>query len=360
MEDGVDINAVAAGLLHDLSLLQTVKPKQRAFQRAAEAVQWLEEPLTRLWTPQGPARPIAGVGPSSSRVINEVLATGGSPTVEKAIEASGLRVKIDHSRALRSRFFSRAAALEILRAPAAGAVAASDCLGDFQMHTDWSDGATTIAEMAAACQARGYQYAAMTDHAQGLRIARGMSMEIARKQHREIDALNRRARSFRILKGIEANIGPDGQIDLSAADARAFDLVLAAPHTALRLATDQTTRMLTALEQPGVRVLAHPRGRQIGTRAGIIANWDRVFARAAKLGVAIELDGDPSRQDLDYEMAARALDAGCLFAVDSDAHSPDQLAYTEIGLAHARLAGIPAKGVVNCWPLPRLREWLGR
>jgi histidinol phosphatase-like PHP family hydrolase len=116
--------------------------------------------------------------------------------------------------------------------------------------------------------------------------------------------------------------------------------------------------MVTAVENPSVRILAHPRGRITGSRAGVVANWEKVFEVAAAHRVAIEIDGDPARQDLDYTLAERALAAGCLFALDSDAHTTAQLAYAETAIAHARLAGIPPERIVNCWPLDRLLSWL--
>ena len=267
------------------------------------------------------------------------------------------RQEIEQARALRDRFLSRAAVLQILGGDGDES-APTVCRGDFQMHTEWSDGATTVSEMAAACEARGYEYAAITDHAHTLRIARGMSMESARAQHREIEDANDRNTAFHILKGIEANIARDGQIDVTSDEAREFDIVLAAPHSVLRSAEDQTDRLMTAVATPHVRVLAHPRGRMVGRRRGVLADWDRVFAEAARRHVAIELDGDPARQDLDFALAARALQAGCVFTVDSDAHGPDELVYAETGLAHARLAGIPRDRIVNCWPLEHVRDWL--
>jgi histidinol phosphatase-like PHP family hydrolase len=182
-------------------------------------------------------------------------------------------------------------------------------------------------------------------------------MARVRAQHREIARLNRALPSFHIFKGIEANIAADGSIDVSAGDAREFDLILAAPHSKLRKAEDQTARLLRAIESPA-HILAHPRGRISSTRAGVVADWDRVFVHAARHRVAVELDGDPSRQDLDYELARRAVEAGCLFALDSDAHGPSQLLFTETALAHARLAGIPADRIVNCWTLPEVERWL--
>jgi histidinol phosphatase-like PHP family hydrolase len=186
-------------------------------------------------------------------------------------------------------------------------------------------------------------------------------MSNLKKQHAEINRLNRRYKGrFRLLKGIEANILADGTLDMTAGELRTLEVILAAPHSKLRTGDDQTARMVAAVTTPGVHILAHPRGRKFGTRPGITARWDRVFAAAAASGVAIEIDGDPSRQDLDFELAQRAAAAGCLFALDSDAHSVDELRYADIAIAHARLAGIPRARIVNCWDLDRLQAWLGQ
>lgn len=139
---------------------------------------------------------------------------------------------------------------------------------------------------------------------------------------------------------------------------RRFELVLAAPHSRLRVAEGQTARLIRAVRTPRVRILAHPRGRISGSRAGVVAEWDEVFAAAQDANVAIELDGDPARQDLDYVLARRARDAGCLFALDSDAHTTTQFRYVDTALAHARMAGIPADRIVNCWSTDRLLSWL--
>jgi histidinol phosphatase-like PHP family hydrolase len=227
------------------------------------------------------------------------------------------------------------------------------------MHSDWSDGSPTVQEIADACFQRGYHYAAVTDHSYGLKIAGGMSMAEAAQQRKAIDDVNaRRANQFRLLQGIEANIDAAGQLDLTDDEAATFDVVLAAPHSRLRRDEDQTNRMLAAIAHPAVRILAHPRGRITGSRAGVIADWDTVFASAAQRGVAIEIDGDPARQDIDHTLASRAREAGCVFALDSDAHTTMQLSYAETALAHSRLAGIPADSIVNCWPLDRLLAWL--
>jgi histidinol phosphatase-like PHP family hydrolase len=115
--------------------------------------------------------------------------------------------------------------------------------------------------------------------------------------------------------------------------------------------------MVAAVQMPGVHILGHPRGRMFSSRPGVSADWDRVFEAAAESRVAIEIDGDPSRQDIDFELAKRAVKAGCLFALDSDAHSSDQLDYTDTAIAHARLAGVPKTRVINTWPVEKLLDW---
>jgi histidinol phosphatase-like PHP family hydrolase len=352
-----DVNAVVAALLRDLAFAQTSQQKMFGYKRAASAVLALERPVSELVSGRTIER-ISGVGPASARVIFEVLETGGSPIVEHAVAMSGNAADIERRRALRSNFLSRAEVRRVLDDPSIEAVGRADYLGDFQMHSEWSDGVPTLEEIAAGCEARGYSCAAVTDHSYGLKIAGGLSMDDAVRQHKEIDRINRARPSFRLIKGIEANISADGHLDLSDDEAAEFELVLAAPHSKLRIAADQTPRLLRAIETPGVHVLAHPRGRITGSRPGVSADWDAVFEKAAALNVAIEIDGDPSRQDLDFSLARRAFDAGCLFSLDSDAHTVAQLAYAETAIAHARLAGIPAARIINTWGSARLLAWL--
>lgn len=354
-----DVNAVVASYLRDLAFAQASAQKMFGYKRAAAAVLWLDEPLTALIGSDGELPRIPGIGPASTRVIREVLDTGASPTVDRAVEQSEQRADIERRRSLRRNVLSRAEVTRILRDTGFHGPAPTEYLGDLQMHSEWSDGHPTVDEIADACIARGYAYAAVTDHSYGLRIAGGMSMAEAAEQRRAIDAVNNRTQGrFHLLQGVEANIGTDGALDLTEAEAATFDIVLAAPHSRLRRAEDQTERMLTAVGHPSVRILAHPRGRISGSRAGVVANWDVVFAAAARRGIAIEIDGDPARQDLDHVLARQALEAGCLFALDSDAHTTAQLAYADTALAHARLAGIPPDRVVNCWPLASLLAWL--
>jgi putative hydrolase len=354
-----DVNAVAAGFLRDLAYAQTSEPKMFGYKRAAAAVLALEQPLTNLVGPGRRLERIPGIGPASERVILEVLEGGTSPTADDAVARSDRVADITRRRGLRGQFLSRAEVLRILRDPRFDGPTLSDYRCDLQMHSEWSDGSPSLGDIVEACLARGYTHTAVTDHSHGLKIAGGMSMAEAAAQHEAITRLNERyGGRFRLIKGIEANIGADGRLDLSADEAACFELVLAAPHSKLRRSEDQTERLLTAVRTPGVHVLAHPRGRINGSRAGVAADWDQVFAAVTAHGVAIEIDGDPSRQDLDFSMAERALAAGCLFALDSDAHTTSQLAYAETAIAHGRLAGIPPERIINCWPVDRLLAWL--
>ena len=179
------------------------------------------------------------------------------------------------------------------------------------------------------------------------------------EQHAAIDRLNHAHKGrFRLFKGVEANIGPDGTVDVDPADRRRFDIVLAAPHARLRGGEDQTARLVAAVSAPGVHILAHPSGRKYAERSGIVADWPAVFAAAARHDVAIEIDGDPSRQDLNFDAVRAAIGAGCLFALDSDAHASEEWVYAETAMAHARLAGLPPERVVNCWDVERVDRWL--
>jgi putative hydrolase len=350
-----DLNLEVAGALYDMALVHSSKHGRIAYKRAARSVLALERPLDEL--PRDRLREIRYIGPASERVILEVLDRGTSPIVERAVVESGNGALVAAGRALRTGFLSRAAVLRVLRARVRGAVRLEDYRGDLQMHSRWSDGSDTIAEMAAAAMARGHLYAAITDHSYGLKIAGGITMEGVARQHREIDLLNRRLGDrFRVLKGIEANLRADGTVDMEPDELARFEIVVAAPHSLLRRPEDQTARMVAAVRHPGVHVLGHPRGRMY-SRQGVLARWDEVFEQAARSRVAVEIDGDYYRQDLDHALARRALAAGCVLALDSDAHSGAELVYSEHALAHARLAGTPPDRVINTWPAERLLEW---
>ena len=355
----MDLNGQIAALLRDFAAVQKSKQSMWGYKRAASAILALEEPIASFLQPDGTLRKIPNIGPSSTRIIVEVLQTGTSATVEGAIADSGQTSDIDRRRDLRGHFLSRAQVVAALKNQKLTGPRVEDYRGDLQMHSTWSDGSQTLGDIVEGGLSRGYTFCAVTDHSYGLKIAHGVSMADLARQHRDIDALNKKYRGrFRLIKGIEANIRADGSVDMDRDELRRLELVVAAPHSVLRTTADQTARMVNAVKAPGVHILGHPRGRKYGSRPGITADWDQVFKAAQRSNVAIEIDGDPSRQDVDFDLAKRAVAAGCLFALDSDAHSTPELQYSETAIAHARLAGVPTDRIVNCWPVERLMEWL--
>ena len=325
------------------------------YKQAAKAVLRLDRQVTPL-IEANTFRAVRGIGPTTDRIARELVHDGMSAFVEGAVAQAGKQDEVAKLRGLRQHFLSRAVVAEIIGRP--GSPSRKAYRGDFQMHSVWSDGDETLDSIADACLAIGHRCAGMTDHSYGLPIARGMSMEKAAQQHAAIDGLNAKYKGrFRMFKGIEANIRSDGTVDMEPDELRLFEFVIASPHSLLRKSVDQTARMVGAVSQPGVCILGHPQGRRFNVRPGVSADWDQVFAVAAKRQVAIEIDGSWDRQDVHYELAARALELGCIFALDSDAHSHPELEFIDIAIAHARLAAIPQDRIVNYWPERKFLQW---
>jgi putative hydrolase len=354
-----DVNMAAAGLLYDMALLQPNERSQLGYRRAAQAIVALPVAVAEL-VAVGSLREVPFIGPSSARIVAELVEGGRSQTVEAALAASKAAPKVAAARSLRGGFLSHFVMEQVLAARLDGSVVSKAAFrGDFQMHSSWSDGAERIETMVRACLELGHTCLGITDHSYGLPVARGVSMADIARQHREIDRVNSRHEGrFRVFKGIEANILADGSLDLQPEERDVFEFIVASPHSLLRREQDQTARVLGAVRQPGVAILGHPRGRMYNSRAGVLADWPRVFAEAAARRVAIEIDGNWHRQDVDHALAAQALEAGCLFALDSDAHSIPELRFTDYAIAHARLAGVPADRVINCWEEERLSAWM--
>jgi histidinol phosphatase-like PHP family hydrolase len=355
-----DVNLAAASLLYDMAALQPTERSRFGYKRAAKAIIGLPMSVADLVV-AGTLREVPFVGPASARIITEVVEQGRSPSVDAAVGKAARTSDVTSRRRYRGGYLSHFAMQRALSTSLGEhVVSRADYRGDFQMHSTWSDGAESIAAMAQACLELGHACLGITDHSYGLPIARGVSMADVVRQHKEIDALNARlGDQFRVFKGIEANILGDGSLDLQPDERALFEFVVASPHSLLRKTEDQTARMLAATGAERVAILGHPRGRVFNTRPGVTADWLRVFDRAAKRRVAIELDGNWHRQDIDYELARHALDAGCIFALDSDAHAIGELRFSDYALAHARLAGIPAARVINCWSHEELEEWMG-
>ena len=355
-----DRNIVAAGLLSDLAILQSSERSAFGYKRAARALAAGVDRSVVDLIDEGTLRDIPYVGAASERVVTELVRTGASASVDAAVNASAKRGEVEKRRRFRRAYLSRHALRVVLDAPLPAAVVSTRTyLGDLQMHSTWSDGVESIAGLAEAAHELGWTRIGITDHSYGLPIARGMSMEAAVRQHHEIDEVNARfAGRVRVYKGVEANILADGALDLQPDERSVFEYVLASPHSQLRKDVDQTGRMVAAVRTPGVAILGHPQGRMYNSRPGITADWRKVFREAAARDVAIEIDGNWHRQDLDYELAEVALEEGCLFALDSDAHSIGELPFTDYAIAHARIAQVPADRVVNCWEATRFEDWL--
>jgi putative hydrolase len=241
---------------------------------------------------------------------------------------------------------------------------ASNLRGDLQMHTRWSDGSGTIAEMADAAANRSYEYIAITDHSKGLKIAGGIDERAFKRQGTEIAkvnaALSKSAAHVTVLRSIEMNLNPRGQGDMSPDSLRSLDLILGSFHSALRTADDQTERYLASLRNPHVHILGHPRGRIYNSRIGLKADWPRVFGEAARLDKALEIDCYPDRQDLNVELLKIARTHGTRISLGTDAHHPWQLEFIELGLAAALRAKIPADRILNFMPILELKAWAQR
>lgn len=232
--------------------------------------------------------------------------------------------------------------------------------GDLHVHTDWSDGTSTLAEMAEAARELGYEYLVISDHSQSLGIARGLTAERQREQRAEIDALNERWNDFRLLQGCELEIKADGSLDLPDDVLARLDLVVASLHTSQRQDREQITRrMLNAVTNPYVDVIGHPSGRILGQREESAVDLDAVIDTAATTGTALEVNSTPSRLDLDDVHVRRAIGLGVKIAINSDAHHPDGLDNLAYGVATARRGWATAADVLNTMTLDELLAWKG-
>ncbi|MFN3706351.1 MAG: DNA polymerase/3'-5' exonuclease PolX [Thermoflexales bacterium] len=240
-----------------------------------------------------------------------------------------------------------------------------DIRGDLQMHTTWSDGAADVMNMARAAAARGYDYILITDHTAGLGVVNGLTPEHLAQQRKEIDRVNAQLSAegvkLRVLHGAEVEVRSDGALDLPDEVLAKLDLAQISLHSALNQPRDQITeRAIRAMRNPHVHILGHPAGRLIHQREGADYDWEALFRAAADLGVALEINSDPARLDLDDAHARRAAELGCVFTISTDAHHPDALDHMRLGVLVARRAWLTPDRVVNAWPLPRLRRWRRR
>lgn len=241
-------------------------------------------------------------------------------------------------------------------------VALDDLKGDFQFHTTGSDGRHSLLEMARAARARGLAYALVTDHSHGLGVTGGLTAEGLRQQRAAVDAVNERLDgTFQLLAGIEVEVRSDGSLDLPADALAELDLVVASLHTGLRQPQEQfTERMVSAIRNPHVDIIAHPTGRLIGEREGANLDMEAVFRAAAETGTALEINAHPSRLDLRDVHVRRAVELGVKLVISSDAHSVEGFDVLRFGVGTARRGWATAADVLNTLSVLELLTWASR
>ncbi|MGH9419596.1 MAG: PHP domain-containing protein, partial [Thermoanaerobaculia bacterium] len=228
-------------------------------------------------------------------------------------------------------------------------VTSEDIRGAVHNHTTWSDGTASIAEMALAAQALGWSYIGISDHSQFAFYAGGMKRDKILRQHEEIDELNSRMKHFRILKGCECDILPSGNLDYEDDTLDLFEYIVGSVHSQFKMERSvMTARVLRAMDDPRLTVLGHATGRLLLSRKGYEIDIDAVIEKAAELNVAIELNADPYRLDLDWRYCRQARDKGVKIAIGPDAHSEAALENVEMGVGLARKAWCEKADVLNC------------
>lgn len=284
---------------------------------------------------------LTGIGPSTAAVALQAHA-GDVPERLAALEAAAQEPLVDGGDELR-------AALR----------------GDLHSHSDWSDGGSPIEEMAVTALELGHDYLALTDHSPRLTVANGLTAQRLAHQLEVVAEVDGHLGDFRLLSGIECDILDDGGLDQSDELLGRVDVVVASVHSKLRSdAATMTARMLGAVRNPHTDVLGHCTGRLVaggrGTRPESEFDAGAVFAACAEHGVAVEINSRPERLDPPRRLLRQALEAGCLFSIDTDAHAPGQLDWQAYGCARAQECGVPAERVVNTWPLEQLLAWTHR
>jgi putative hydrolase len=311
----------------------------RAFRTAAARAADLSEAELAARTEAGTLTELPGIGDVTARCITESLA-GEVPVYLRRLEATE-GAPIDEQTAL-----VRAA----LR-------------GDLHTHSNWSDGGSPIEEMAETARAIGHEYSVLTDHSPRLKVANGLSAERLQQQLEIVAELNEGfGDGYQLLTGIEVDINEDGTLDQVPSLLGRLDVVVASVHSKLRApSSDMTPRMIAAISNPHTDVLGHCTGRLVtggrGQRPESEFDAELVFAACAQFGVAVEINSRPERLDPPKRLLRLAVEAGCLFAIDTDAHAPGQLDWQLNGCERAARCGVPIERIVNTWSQVDLLAW---
>ena len=324
----------------------------RAFRTAAAVVDGEGRDALAARAAAGSLTALPGIGKVTALVITESL-DGQEPVYLRRVETLGEQPVAAGAAALRAT----------LR-------------GDLHTHSDWSDGGSPIEEMARAARDLGHEYAVLTDHSPRLTVANGLSADRLRRQIDVVAELNEvlarehaddGAPAFRLLTGIECDINDDGSLDQEPDLLARLDVVVASVHSKLRMEREaMTARMVAAVSNPATNVLGHCTGRQVvghgrGGKGRPESEFDAevVFAACAQFGVAVEVNSRPERLDPPKRLLRLAVEAGCVVAIDTDAHAPGQLDWQHLGCERAHLCGVTADRVVNSWDLDALLSWSG-
>jgi putative hydrolase len=334
--DSVDaLNEIAFWLERNLSPTFKVQ----AFRRAATLIAGLDADELADRVHDGRLRAMKGIGGRTAEVIGQSL--------------YGLPDYLDNLRQ------SGAAPLA-----AGGAELRRALRGDLHTHSDWSDGTTSIELMLATAGTLGREYLALTDHSPNLTVAHGLTADRLEQQLDVIAELTSAAPVgwAHLLTGIEVDILENGQLDQSPDLLGRLDVVVASVHSKLRDdSITMTRRMLAGIRDPHTNVLGHCTGRLVtgsrGTRPPSTFDAARVFAACAENDVAVEINSRPERQDPPENLIRQALDAGCLFSIDTDAHAPGHLDFLSYGAERAAAAGVPPERIVTTWPVEKLLDW---
>lgn len=305
----------------------------KAFRTAAQVLSGLGRDEIAQRVEGDSLRRLQGVGEVTARCVAESLA-GEVPVYLRRLEATA------------------ATPLDV-----AGQQLRAQLRGDCHTHSDWSDGGSPIDEMARTARELGHEYMALTDHSPRLTVARGLSSDRLREQLVEVARVNAELAPFRLLTGIEVDICDDGSLDSDDGLLAELDVVVASVHSGLRGSREHmTARMMAAVAHPRVNILGHCTGRLVSGKRRPESQFDAeaVFAACAAHDVAVEINSRPERLDPPKRLLRLAVEAGCRFAIDSDAHAPGQLDWQPYGCARAAACGVDPDRVINTWPLNRL------
>jgi putative hydrolase len=325
----------AAQVLSEIGYLLRQDPEEKFRAKAFSAAAWslaVERPDLEALHGANELTTLEGVGAGIAKVLAEILETGGSRYLDRLREQMKQPARDDES------------VLDF-----------AHYKGDIHSHSTWSDGKATMLEMARGAEAMGYTYLGVTDHSPRIKVVNGLDANRLLAQSREMADVQAQVPGVALLQGIEVDILEDGSLDLPDMVLELLDVVIASPHVKLRQEpAAMTERMLRAVSHPHVDVIGHPTGRRPGSREGASYDYEAVFKEAARHHVALEIDCDPARMDLSPEMARLALELGCSFSMDADAHAPAEFAYVPMGMWMARRAGIPQERILNFKPLEDL------